>query len=76
MVKIQNLKDIHAWKVDVLQNQISWLISNLHTLTPFDAWRKRPMTTIKQSDLEELESEHRCYEYHEHQYAQWVYDEL
>jgi hypothetical protein len=76
MAKIQNLKDIHVWEVDVLQNQIFRLILNLQTFTPFDAWGKRPMTTTKQSNLEELELEHRCYEYHEHQYAQRVYDEL
>jgi hypothetical protein len=29
MEKIQNLKDMHGWKVYVLQNQISKLIINL-----------------------------------------------
>jgi hypothetical protein len=37
MAKIQNLKDIHPQKVDVLQSKISRLILNLQTLTPFDA---------------------------------------
>ncbi len=34
------------------------------------------MKTTEQSYLEELELEHGRYEYHEHQYAQQVYDEL
>jgi hypothetical protein len=29
MVKIQNLKDMHGQKMDILQNQISRLITNL-----------------------------------------------
>jgi hypothetical protein len=67
---------MHAQEMDVLQSQISRLILNLQTLTPSNAWKKRPMTTIEQLHLKELELEHRRYEYHEHQYAQQVYDEL
>jgi hypothetical protein len=62
--------------VDVLQSQISRLILNLQTFTPSDAQGKRPMTTIEQSNLKELELEHRRYDYHEHQYAQRLYDAL
>jgi hypothetical protein len=37
MEEIQNLKNMHAQEVDVLQNQIFRLIINLRTLITFDA---------------------------------------
>jgi hypothetical protein len=72
MEEIQNLKDMHAQEVDFLQNQIFRLIINLRTFITFNAQTKRPMTTIEQKNLKELELEHMCYGYREHQYAQQV----
>jgi hypothetical protein len=76
MAKIQNLKDMHAQEMDVLQSQIFRLIINLWALTPSNSRGKSPMIDIEQSKLKELESEYRHYEYHEHQYTQKIYNEL
>jgi hypothetical protein len=46
MEEIQNLKDMHAQEMDVLQNQIFRLIINLRAFIIFNAQRKKPMTTI------------------------------